>query len=159
MSVIEYTLKQLWKCPYIHAAYLQILSFYQRVLGYFWVITRIGYVAGYASVPSVMMTSPNGNIFRVTGPLCGEFTGHRWIPRTNPSDADLWCFIWSAIWTNGWVNNREAGDLKSHRAHYDVTAMWRVAPSGGEDSAHTTWHAPHKSSPAHYVGNLVDCLL
>ena len=23
------------------------------------------------------MTSSNGNIFRVTGPLCGEFTGHR----------------------------------------------------------------------------------
>ena len=23
-----------------------------------------------------MMTSSNGNIFRVTGPLCGEFTGH-----------------------------------------------------------------------------------
>ena len=30
-----------------------------------------------------MSTSSNGNIFRVTGPLCGEFTGHRWIPRTN----------------------------------------------------------------------------
>ena len=29
-----------------------------------------------------MMTSSNGNIFRVTGPLCGEFTGPRWIPRT-----------------------------------------------------------------------------
>ena len=29
-----------------------------------------------------MMTSSNGNIFRVTGFLCGEFTGHRWIPRT-----------------------------------------------------------------------------
>ena len=27
-----------------------------------------------------MMTSSNGNISRVTGPLCGEFTGHRWIP-------------------------------------------------------------------------------
>ena len=26
------------------------------------------------------MTSSNGNIFRVTGPLYGEFTGHRWIP-------------------------------------------------------------------------------
>ena len=24
-----------------------------------------------------MMTSSNGNIFRVSGPLCGEFTGHR----------------------------------------------------------------------------------
>ena len=30
-----------------------------------------------------MITSSNGNIFRVTGPLCGEFAGHRWIPRTN----------------------------------------------------------------------------
>ena len=31
-----------------------------------------------------MMTSSNGNIFRVTGHLCGEFTGHRWILRTRP---------------------------------------------------------------------------
>ena len=31
-----------------------------------------------------MMTSSNGNIFRVTGHLCGEFTGLRWIPRTKP---------------------------------------------------------------------------
>ena len=50
--------------------------------------------------PSCMMTSSNGNIFRVTGPLCGEFTGHRWIPRTKASDAELWCFLWSAPkWT------------------------------------------------------------
>ena len=28
-----------------------------------------------------MMTSSTGNIFRVTGPLCGEFTGQRWIRR------------------------------------------------------------------------------
>ena len=34
----------------------------------------------------LMMTSSNGNIFRVTGPLCGEITGHRWIPLTNASD-------------------------------------------------------------------------
>ena len=26
-------------------------------------------------------------------------------------------------WTNGWVNNRDAGDLRRHRAHYDVTVM------------------------------------
>ena len=24
----------------------------------------------------IMMTSSNGNIFLVTGPLCGEYTGH-----------------------------------------------------------------------------------
>ena len=41
----------------------------------------------------VMMTSSNGNIFRVTVPLCGEFTGHRWIPRTKVSGAGLWCFL------------------------------------------------------------------
>ena len=43
-----------------------------------------------------MMTSSNGNIFRVTGHLCGEFTGPRWIPRTKASDAELWCVLLSA---------------------------------------------------------------
>ena len=38
----------------------------------------------------------NGNIFRVTGHLCGEFTGPRWIPHTKASDAELWCLLWSA---------------------------------------------------------------
>ena len=42
-----------------------------------------------------MMTSWNENIFRVTGPLCGESTGHRWIPLVKASDAELWCFLWS----------------------------------------------------------------
>ena len=31
-----------------------------------------------------MMTSSNGNIFRVTGYLCGEFTGPRWFPAQRP---------------------------------------------------------------------------
>ena len=69
------------------------------------------------------MTSSNGNIFCVTGALCGEFTGHRWIPPTKASNAELWCFLWSAPWINSWVNNREAGDLRRHRAHHDVTLM------------------------------------
>ena len=30
-----------------------------------------------------------GNIFRVTGHLCGEFIGPRWIPRTKAIDAEL----------------------------------------------------------------------
>ena len=69
------------------------------------------------------MTSSNGNIFRVTGHLCGEFTGDRWIRRTKASGAELWCFLRSAPWINGWVNNREAGDLRCHRGHYDVIVM------------------------------------
>ena len=71
----------------------------------------------------VIMTSSNGNIFPVTDPLCGEFTGHRLIPLTKASDEELWCFLWSAPWINGWVNNPEAGDLRRHYAHYDVIVM------------------------------------
>ena len=77
----------------------------------------------WATQPGPMMTSSNGNIFRVTGPLRGEFTGHQWIPITKVSDAELRCFLWSA-WINGGVNNREAGDLRCHRAHYYVTVMY-----------------------------------
>ena len=38
-----------------------------------------------------MMMSSDGGIFRVTGRMCGEFTGHWWIPLTRASDAELWC--------------------------------------------------------------------
>ena len=65
-----------------------------------------------------MMTSSNGNIFRVTGPLCGEFTGPGEFPTQRPVtrsfDVSLIC-----VWINGWVNNREAGDLRRYRGHYD----------------------------------------
>ena len=27
------------------------------------------------------------------------------------------------VWMNGWVNNREAGELRRYRAHYDVIVM------------------------------------
>ena len=53
--------------------------------------TQVWYNIFYA-----MMTSSNGNIPRVTGPLWGESTGPRWIPLTKYSDAGLWCFLWSA---------------------------------------------------------------
>ena len=75
------------------------------------------------------MTASNGNISRVTGHLCGEFTGHRWILHTKAIDAELWCFLRSAPWINGWVNNREAGDLRYHRARYDVIVMQKVKPA------------------------------
>ena len=63
-----------------------------------------------------MMTSSNGNSFRVTGYLCGEFTGPWWIPRTKASDAGLWCFF-------DWINNREVGDLRHHPTHCAVIVM------------------------------------
>ena len=53
-----------------------------------------------------MMTSSNGNIFRATGHLCGEFTGHRWIPRTKASDAEL-CFFYLRL--NKWLSKQSWG--------------------------------------------------
>ena len=32
-------------------------------------------------------------------------------------------FSWICVWINDWVNNREAGDLRRYRAHYDVMVM------------------------------------
>ena len=42
---------------------------------------------GWSRCP--MKTSSTGNIQRVTGHWFGEFTGHRWIPYTKASDAEL----------------------------------------------------------------------
>ena len=71
---------------YVNAKYLFTVFFHRRsrdFLCQYW----YSYMSQY-----FMMTSSNGNIFRFTGPLCGEFTGHRWIPITKASDAELWCF-------------------------------------------------------------------
>ena len=66
-----------------------------------------------------MMTSSNGNIFRVTGNLCGEFTGHR-SQRSVTRSFDDFCDL---RLHKRLSNNREAGDLRHHRAHYDVIVM------------------------------------
>ena len=69
--------------------------------------------AGHANYTSHthMMTSSNGNIFRVTGHLCGEFTGHRWIPRTNGQWRGALMFSLICAWINCWVNNRNIWDV------------------------------------------------
>ena len=64
---------------------------------HFWIAVILHrHLDNYWPMSVNMMTSSNGNIFRVTGHLCGEFTGPRWIPHTKASDAELWCLLWSA---------------------------------------------------------------
>ena len=73
---------------------------------------------------AIMMTSSNGNISRVTGHLCGGT--HR--SPVNCPHKGQWrgalMFSLICVWINGWVSNRDAGDLRRHRAHYDVTVMY-----------------------------------
>ena len=69
-----------------------------------------------------MMTSSNGNIFRVTGPLCAEFTGPGEFPTQRPVTRSFDVFFDLRL-NERWVNNREAGDLRRYRGHYDVIVM------------------------------------
>ena len=67
------------------------------------------------------------------GNSAGEFPEQRTVTRS--FDVSLICtvecffdlhglmFLWQI---NGWINNREAGDLRRHRAHYDVTVMKQI---------------------------------
>ena len=58
-----------------------------------------------------------------------HFPRHLWIHRSlvNSLTKGQWlgALMFSLIcaWTSGWLNNRDAGDLKRHQAHYDVSAM------------------------------------
>ena len=49
-------------------------------------------------------------------PVTSEFPSQR--PVTRSFDVSLIC-----AWTDDWVNNRNASDLRRHRAHYGVTVM------------------------------------
>ena len=65
---------------------------------------------------SVLLAICAGN-----SPVPGEFPAQRPVTRSSDVFFDL----------HGWVNNGEAGDLRRHRAHYDVTIMiteaeWRI---------------------------------
>ena len=51
--------------------------------------------------------------------------GNSPVPQTKATDAELW-FFFICVWINGWVNNREAGDLRRYRAHYDVIVKSRI---------------------------------
>ena len=71
-------------------------------------------------VVNSMMTSSNGNIFRITGLLCGKFSGEfpAQRPVTRSFDVNLIC-----AWSDSWAHNGDAGDLTRYRAHYDVIVM------------------------------------
>ena len=59
-----------------------------RIHNWYHLSTAAKGVCKYGTFVPNMMTSSNGNIFRVTGHLRGEFTP-RWIPRTKASDEEL----------------------------------------------------------------------
>ena len=59
----------------------------------------------------------SGLPFFANSPVTGEFPAHKGQWR----GALMFSLI--CAWINGWVSNREAGDLRRHRDHYDVTVI------------------------------------
>ena len=57
-------------------------------------------------------------------PVTAEF------PAQKPVFRGFGVFFFGLGLKNGWVNNREAGDLRRQRAHYDVIVMYHKHCSG-----------------------------
>ena len=89
------------------------------------------------------MTSSNGNIFRVTGHLCGEFTGPGEFPAQRPVTRSFDVFFDLRL-------NKLAGDWRRHRGHYDVNVMETECISG-PGLASIRYGFVVYSAPSHYL--------
>ena len=106
-----------------------------------WLIRyRMLHAAHVTSLPAgicrFMMTSSNGNTTRYWPFVRGI---HR-SPVNSPHKGQLrgaLMFSFICVWTNGWANNRKAGDLRGHRAHYGVIVMFYL-DRGGQSLFHIT---------------------
>ena len=120
----------LWRIHCWLFVYFLSFSFWLCVYLSHCVFQNGGWLFLGAFMALAMKTSSNGNIFRITGPLWGEFA-NRWIPLTKASDAELWCFLWSApeqtveltietqviemLWHSLWLHcNAESGQQPLH---------------------------------------------
>ena len=64
----------------------------------------------------LMITWSNANIFRLTGPLCVEFPGHRWIPRTRTFGVS---FDMQPSWLIGWFETPSRSLWRHFNVLYD----------------------------------------
>ena len=88
----------------------------------------------------IVMTSSNGNIFRVTGVCKGNPSVTGGFPHKGQWRGAV-MFSLNCAWKNGQTNNRDAGDLIRHRAHYDVTVIcqnWVRSIAGSAEGISST---------------------
>ena len=77
----------------------------------------------YITTTKYIKTSSIGNIFRITEPSWREPPVTAVVSPHKGQWREALMLSLTYAWTNGWVNNRDASDLRRHRAHYDVTVM------------------------------------
>ena len=95
-------------------------------------MSRVALASGRNTTPS-SVTSDNDDVIKWKNfPRYRPFVrGIHRSPVNSPHKGQwrgalMFCLI--CVWINGWVNNREAGDLRRYRAHYDVIVMNKVVP-------------------------------
>ena len=69
-----------------------------------------------------MMTSSNGNIFRITGVFWSVNSPHK----------GQWREALMFFLICGWANIHEDGDMRRHRTHYDVIVMSTLQKSASD---------------------------
>ena len=102
------------------------------------------------------VTSSNENFFRVTGPLCGEYTGHRGeFPTQRPV---TWSFdVLFDIRLNKWMNKQSWGWWSETPS----CSLWRHCNDQSERQNHTyttyvtssciSWYSNHEGWDAKYI--------
>ena len=103
-----------------------------------------------------MMTSSNGNFSALLALCKGNSQVTDGFPPQGPVIQSFDVFF--DLWKNGSANNRDAGDLRRHRAHYDVTVMgchnhW--SRGIGPHNIHTTNDAAKYNISAHLLARFV----
>ena len=111
---------------------------------------QVIFVICYACL-SDMMTSSNGNIFRVIAHLCRDFTTHWWIPRTRLVTQSFDVFFDLRLCGRLSQQSCVAGDLRRHRANYDVIVrrwfiLCNILHHGGHSSDFIDIPRKNKSS-------------
>ena len=110
-----------------------------------------GFVRSVIGGDVIMMTSSNGNIFRVTGPLCGEFTGPGEFPTQRPVtrsfnvsfDLRLYKWLSKQPWgwwfeTLSWSIWRHCNDI-CHQLHQNTQRTWGVIAVGKQIRWYKKW--------------------
>ena len=104
-----------------------------------------------------MLASSNGTfsallaLCELWGESTSESTGHQSILSTKANVSELrWLFSLMCAWTNVQANNQNAGNLRRHRAHYDVTVMLPTVCSNiflSDSLKKNDPHAGHVTTP------------
>ena len=122
----------------------------RQSLSFFWITWWRHQMGTFSALPALCAENPHKGLWR--GALI---------------------FSLKCVWINSWVNNRGAGDLRRHRAHYDVSVMifhYRtVSPAGmclapltpspfskSVNVIHKTYIHTHSLTNGHPVQNFVN---